>query len=111
MPETEFPTTVGGDVADIVEWQWRAVDPAEHPNLEAKEVHGVYALGQLWALVALVPDGEDSLVWMHYTAPDPEDAWNGYEAIDGFATLDEAKLSVDASRDESLAYLRLSSDE
>ena len=98
-------------MTEIIEWEWRVVNPADHPNVEAKEMYGVYALGQLWALVALVPDDEAGNVWMHYTAPDPEDSWTGYEAIDGFTTLDEAKESVDASRDESLAYLRKSSEE
>ena len=77
---------MGEDVTEIAEWEWKLESPADHDTLESREVHGVYALGRLWAVVAL-KDDEDGETWMHYTAPDPEDAWNGYESIDGFATL------------------------
>lgn len=96
-------------MSEVLEWEWRVVDPAEHPNLEAEELHGAFALGELWALVALIQDEEDGPTWLYYTAPDPEDSWVGYESIDGFATLDEAKASVDSSRDEILAYIRMGS--
>lgn len=92
-------------MADIVEWEWRSLDPAEHPSLEAKELHGVYALGELWALAALVDDG-DGPSWSYYNAPDPEDAWNGYECIDGYKGLDDVKAAIDDGREEALKFIR-----
>lgn len=93
------------------EWEWRRLEPEEHEILRSSDIHGVYALGQLWAVIALLqPDDEgdsgQGRVWMYYTAPDPEDAWNGYEPIEGFATLEEAKEAVDADREQVLQQLR-----
>lgn len=98
-------------MTEILEWEWRQVDPADHEALECSELHGVYALGRLWALVALgtVDDADDpgeGETWMYYTAPDSEDAWNGYESIDGFPTLDEAKAFIDDDRDQVLEHIR-----
>lgn len=97
-------------MADIVEWEWRRENAEDHESLDSREVHGVYAHGRLWAVVALTDDA-DGETWMYYTAPDPEDAWNGYESIDTFTTLDAAKESIDGSRDEVLRLIRESAPE
>lgn len=90
-------------------WEWRTLPPGDYENLECTEIHGVFALGQLWAVLALIKDdeSEDSTAqWVHYTAPDPEDAWNGYESIDSYSTLEEGQAQIDTMRDEVLSYLR-----
>ncbi len=92
-------------MSDLAEWEWRLEDPSAHPNLESKDIHGVYALDKLWAIVAFIEE-DDGPAWVHYTGPDPEDAWNGYEAIESFSTLEAAKSNVDESRAETLTYLR-----
>ena len=89
------------------------MDPADHESLNCSELHGIYALGRLRALVALetVEDTDgpaEAETGMYYTAPDSEDAWNGYESIDGFPTLDEARAFIDVDREQVLEHIRAS---
>ena len=100
---------MGEHVSDVDEWEWRVEDPANHAHLGSREIHGLYARGRLWAVIVLTDESDGPTRW-HFTAPDEEDAWVGYEGIDSFDTLEAAKASIDAERDETLKYLRESED-
>lgn len=95
-------------MSDVVEWEWRVEDPAAHPILDVSQVHGLYVLGQLWAIVALkeADDSDDQVDWQYWTAPDPDDGWSGYEHIDGFETLEAAQASIAEDREEILQIVR-----
>ena len=97
-------------MTEFVEWEWRQEDPADFSTLDAIEIHGVYALGELSGLVVkelLDTDGESETVWTYYSVYSLErEGFGGYESIDGFNSLEEAKAFGDASRNEIVSMIR-----
>ncbi len=101
----------------VVEWEWRPEKPEEHECAfeTPTEVWGAYALGVLVAIVALITpsaeDAKDSIgpLWWHYRVPEP--GLPGYEQIEGYETLDDAKAAVEENRDEFIEMTRQELDD
>ena len=94
------------------EWEWRQEIVEEFDTIEAREIHGVYAVGELVGLIALrdpdeFDDPEDGPAYQFYLVMTAErEGFNGYEHLDGFATLEEAKAFGDAMREEIVTMIR-----
>jgi hypothetical protein len=97
-------------MSEVAEWEWRLEDEETHSHRGLTQVHGLYVLGQLWAIVGLQEpdedDGEREAPWQYLIAPDPEVDWIGYEHIDGYETLEEAQASIEKERQQILSITR-----
>ena len=94
---------------DKTDWEWREEDLAAFPELAAEQVHAAYALGELVSVIVLEPDEEDSdgPSWLYYSVISKErEGFGGYEPIDSFASLDEAKAFAEEMKDDLKAMVR-----
>lgn len=92
-------------------WEWRVEDPTEFDTLGAREVHGLYARGELVSLIALSDpdefDDSDTAPSYHYymVMTTEREGFNGYENLDSFDTLADAKSYGETMRNEIMAML------
>lgn len=93
-----------------VEWEWVRESVSDYESLDALEAHAVYALGEKSGVIVKSVDQDDPenpVVWTYYSVYSQErEGFTGYEAIDGFSSLDEAKAFGDSMKAEILLVLR-----
>jgi hypothetical protein len=98
-------------MTETQEWEWRQEVASDFESLDATEVHGVYALGELSCVIALKPadksEDEDAPYWDFYMVLSQErEGFGGFEPIDSFETLELAKAYGDEMRVEMIAMVR-----
>lgn len=94
---------------DKPDWEWREEDPAAFADLDAQQVHAAYALGELVSVIILEPDEDnsDGSSWLYYSVLSKErEGFGGYEPINSFASLDEAKSFAEEMKEDLVAMVR-----
>lgn len=95
-------------MTEQAEWEWRTEEPTAFEGIDGSEFHAVYALGELCGVIARLTDEDaEDAPWAYFSVYSVDrEGFGGFEHIDSFESLDEAKGFGDEDRDAILAMIR-----